>query len=109
MNITDAIDTKSHTHIDDWLDEYPYKRGTEQEDYAHFMFTYWRLPAVIKGLHYKIMQSYELYCTYKDGKRYRCIGCSRLGDIWLTSDFTRSSGYEFRIYIDECTNWSKSP
>lgn len=23
----------------------------------------------------------KLFCTYKDGKRYRCIGCSRMGDV----------------------------
>jgi hypothetical protein len=69
-------------HVDDWLDQ-PAKDENEQE---------W-------------LSARELYCDY-EGARYRCIGASRLGDVWLTSDFSNENGYEKRIWVDGCSNWS---
>ena len=39
----------------------------------------------------------------------RCTGASRLGDVWLTSDFNQEMGYEKRVDVEECSNWSANP
>ena len=45
-----------------------------------------------------------VFCTYKD-KRYKIVGASRLGDIWLNTDPGAENGYDVRVYIDDCTNF----
>jgi len=52
------------------------------------------------------MQEHLLFCIYKMEK-YRVIGAGRLGDVWLTKDFNREQGYDLRVYVNECSNWSK--
>lgn len=47
----------------------------------------------------------KLFCQYK-GKRYRCTGASRMGDVWLAEDFSRDSGYDLRVNVGECSDWS---
>ena len=64
---------------------------------------HFRRPAVDKD--YEWLRSKKLFCTYKDGKRYRCIGCSRMGYVWLTEDFGWERCYDKRVDIDECSNW----
>jgi len=53
-----------------------------------------------------ILNQHKLFCTYK-GKKYRVTGCSRMGDIWITLDFTRSCGYEDRVDVAQCSTWAK--
>lgn len=64
---------------------------------------HFRKPAIEKD--YEWLAERQLFCTYKDGKRYRCIGCSRMGDAWLTKHFERTFGYDLRIDIADCTDW----
>ena len=88
-------------HIDDWLDD-PATGPAEVKGWLeHF-----RRPAIDKD--YKWLAERKLFCTY-NGKRYRCIGCSRMGDVWLTEHFERENGYDLRIDIDGCTDWEVVP
>ena len=69
------------------------------------------LPALTMttDMDYKWLAARKLFCTYTDGKRYRCIGCSRMGDVWLTKHSERENGYDLRIDIDDCTEWEVTP
>lgn len=89
-------------HIDDWLDDPTTGPADVKEWLEHF-----RRPAIYKD--YKWLAAKKLFCTYKDGKRYRCIGCSRMGDVWLTKHFERENGYDLRIDIEDCTDWEVTP
>lgn len=84
-------------HIDDWLDD-----STTGPPELKRWFEAFRKPAMYKDHHF--LNSKVLTCTYQ-GKRYRCTGCSRLGDVWLNSDMSTTHGYEHRVDIMDCTDW----
>lgn len=93
-------------HIDDFLDAtYEVSRNPELA-LPHFLFTHWRKPATEKMLHERFMRNFKLFVDY-EGETYRVIGASRLGDIWLTRDFTRSNGYDRRVQLvlAHFSNW----
>ena len=92
-------------HVDDWLDT---PTLDEYENYAKFVLDYKRLPAFKQLAYAEWMSQFKLFCTYK-GARYRCTGASRLGDIWLTKNFARENGYEHRVDVDDCSEWSDEP
>lgn len=77
----------------------------EKLAYAQFMFMYFRLPA---GMNYMLKSFFEdkrLYCNY-EGKRYRCTGASRFGDVWLSENYARDTGYDLRVDFRKCSDWS---
>lgn len=84
-------------HIDEWLDD---KKGPE--DVKEWLEHY-RRPAIDKD--YGWLRARRLFCTYTDGYRYRCTGCSRMGDVWLSGDFERETGYSLRVDIQDCSDW----
>ena len=86
-------------HVDDFIDS-----DFGENCYARFVLNYFRLPAVLKMDFSEFMRQHQLFCTY-DGKRYRCTGASRLGDVWLAEDFMREDGYDLRVDVADCTNW----
>jgi hypothetical protein len=90
-------------HIDEWLDE-PAK--DENERLAKEWLEHFRRPAVDKDDDW--LSARVLSCEYL-GKRYRCIGASRLGDVWLTKDFSRDFGYDLRIDVAGCSAWQTTP
>jgi len=91
-------------HVDKFIDM---KLG--QHNYARWMLNHFRLPAALRIDFEEFMKHHKLFCTY-DGKRYRCTGASRMGDIWLAKDFHQTTGYDKRIdEIEECTDWSDEP
>jgi len=90
------------THIDDWLDSYEPK--TDGERFAKKFLEHARRPAAT--MDHKWLATNPLFCTYQ-GKRYRCNGASRLGDVWLHDDFTKSYGYVHRVDVAECSEWSE--
>lgn len=100
-------ESKEFKHVDEFIDfgsmmiEPP-----ENEDYARWVLNYFRHPAILKNAFKPFMKEHKLFCEYKN-KKYRVIGASRLGDVWLTSNFEAENGYEHRICVDECSNWSK--
>jgi hypothetical protein len=89
------------THIDDWLDE-PATNETEKQKQVKEWLEHYRRPAAYKD--HKWLSARVLLCDY-EGKRYRCIGCSRMGDVWLTTNFEAEYGYEKRIDVTGCSNW----
>ena len=91
--------TEAFTHVDDFV------MNSKSDPYAAWMLMYFRLPAIQKTRFAPFMADRQLFCTY-NGRQYRVIGGSRMGDIWLTSDFSKDHGYEHRVYVDQCANWS---
>jgi hypothetical protein len=87
-------------HIDEWLDEPP---RDENECLAKEWLEHFRRPAIDKD--HDWLGDRVVTCTYQ-GESYRCIGASRMGDVWLTSHFDRVNGYDLRVYVDDCSNWA---
>lgn len=83
--------------------------GSEcRNDYARFFFLLARLPAVMQFAFGPWISQFKLFCTFQ-GQRYRVTGASRLGDVWLALDFGRSIGYDKRVDVEQCSNWSPEP
>lgn len=103
---TPKAEKPTRMHIDDFLNDVYSCMGRRDLAYAHFLFSHWRKPAIEKSNHEPFMAQFKLFVDWQ-GKTYRVIGASRLGDIWLTSDFNRDHGYEHRIDLDlaELSNW----
>jgi hypothetical protein len=89
-------------HVDDFID------NPRTDAYASWFFNLHRLPAVLKFKFGDLIDQYQLYCDYQ-GERYRVTGASRLGDVWLTTDFSQSSGYQKRVDVAECSGFSNAP
>ena len=86
-------------HVDEFIDT-----QFGEEVYARFVLNYFRMPATLKMDFKSFMSQFELYCNY-EGRMYRCTGASRLGDVWLAKDFTRHTGYDLRVDVEECSEW----
>jgi hypothetical protein len=89
-------------HIDDWLDD-PATALTDTMKLVKEWLEHFRRSAINKD--HTWLRSRKLLCTYKDGERYQCTGCSRLGDVWLTTHFGRENGYDLRVDIEDCSDW----
>lgn len=89
-------------HVDDFIDD------PETNVYASWFLNLKRLPAILQFKFVDQIKQYQLYCDY-NGERWRVTGASRLGDVWLTKNFDQSSGYQERVSIDQCSNWSPFP
>ena len=96
--------TEEHVHVDDFTLKVYHK--TPGDQYAAWFFFLKRLAACYEIMWDQYIKQYKLFCTY-NGKRYRVTGASRMGDVWLSADFNREVGYELRVYLDECTDWSE--
>lgn len=107
IDLEQAQKESDMVHIDDFIDDF-IKRKTPGEKYARWIFLHFRLPAVLQIDFGPFMKEHKLFCTYK-GERYRCIGASRLGDIWLTKNFEAESGYDLRPAVNDCSDWGPSP
>ncbi|QVD49285.1 hypothetical protein LUCX_215 [Xanthomonas phage vB_XciM_LucasX] len=96
---------KRSLHIDEFLDA-TYEIASRPElEYPHFLFSFWRQPAAVKILHEPFMSQFKLFVDY-DGKTWRVVGASRLGDVWLTQDF-ESTHYQRRVglVVSTFANW----
>ena len=90
-------------HIDDWLGR---SAKDEGEKWAKEFLGKFRRPAIEKCDGW--IEKHALFCTY-NGERWRVLGASRLGDVWLTKHFERVNGYDIRPDVDDCSEWSKTP
>lgn len=95
-------------HVDDFIDSAGLPHSKDQDNYARFFFHLHRLKAVMAAAWKPWISSFKLFCTYK-GTRYRVTGASRLGDVWLATDFNCESGYDLRVDVMECTEWAPEP
>lgn len=75
--------------------------------YARWVMNQYDVPATLSFDIEKYRKEFPLYCTYQ-GKRYKYVGHSRLGDVWITSDF-KSTNYELRVSVLDLENFSKEP
>ncbi len=100
------------THIDDFIDDYRNK-----EHYARWFFALCRFPAALQGVFRPWTKDYELYCTWRD-ERWRVVGCSRMGPIWLKSPTVAKPGtqtWDGAFYdiggadVAECSEWGHKP
>jgi hypothetical protein len=92
-------------HVDEFIDSY----GSPKEyTYARWFFALHRFPAVLKIDFERWINKHKLFCTYRE-KRYRVTGCSRLGDVWLAKDFKREIGYDLRVDVKDCMEFSDKP
>ncbi len=87
-------------HVDEFIDS-----GFRKNTYARWVLNHFRLPAVLKMDFSEFMKDHKLFCLY-NGDKYRCTGASRLGDVWLAKDMERISGYDLRVDVEECSEWS---
>jgi len=94
-------------HIDEWIKDRIYGECKEEEKYAVAFFFLKGMDAVSNCTIEPIMKEHELFCVYK-GNTYRVTGCSTMGDIWLRGDYDIDHGYDHRVDIDDCTNWTRS-
>jgi len=54
-----------------------------------------------------VMKDIKLFCTYQ-GTRWRVTGASRLGDVWLTKNIDKDTGYDERVNVSDITEWSNA-
>lgn len=92
-------------HVDDFVSFPP---NDDAGRYAAWCLMLFRLPAVMRIAFHEWISEYNLFCTY-NSVRYRVTGASRLGDVWLAEDFTREDGYDHRVDLDLCSDWSDKP
>lgn len=100
---------KEPTHVDEFI-AYGSQRSKgipKNEEYARFILDHFRRSATQRWDFDKFYEGQKLFCQY-NGKKYRVIGASRLGDVWLTSKFKKDHGYEHRVCVDDCSEWTKN-
>ncbi len=90
-------------HVDEFINN-----PCSTPEYVRFFFMLKRLPAEMQIAFHKWINPYKLFCTW-EGKRYRVTGCSRFGDVWLSINLEREIGYDERVNLTECTEWSETP
>lgn len=96
--------TEKHTHVDTFIDTtFPGDETDTGRLYAATVLNTMRFGAMLQQV-CKTFNPTRLFCTY-EGKRYKVVGASRLGDVWLTDDFT-STQYTKRVDIGKCSSWS---
>lgn len=89
-------------HVDDFIDDY------KGDKYARWILMHFRCSAVCQRDFAEFIKGRLLFCDY-EGRRHRCIGASRMGDVWLTSNLSTSGDgfpYEHRVDVKACSNWS---
>lgn len=87
-------------HVDDFIEQ-----NCGQDQYARWFLLLHRLPPSLFYDFEKWISQYKLFCTFEN-KRWRVIGASCMGDVWLTKNFNRESGYDKRVDPELCTDWS---
>lgn len=95
-------------HVDDFI--YDFEMGDADPNlgdvsYARWILLHFRLPAVTKLQFDKFIEGKKLFCTHKN-ERYRCTLASRLGDVGLTKNFNQDTGYQIRVPVNDCVQWS---
>ncbi|MDD2819144.1 MAG: hypothetical protein PHN51_10195 [Candidatus Nanopelagicales bacterium] len=93
--------------VDDWIDEVC-PTDPPEELYAKFVLTHMRMPAVLQTAFREFTKLYILYGKYS-GKPVRVNVASRLGDIGVTFDLKRETGYDVRVMVSDITDWSNVP
>lgn len=92
-------------HVDDFIDQ-PIHNTPETKHirYAQWFLMWKIMPAHMQNGFADFYGDAKLFCEYQ-GKKYRCTGASRFGDVWLTENFEEDSSYDIRVDIADCSNW----
>ena len=93
-------------HIDEWLDKM--EENPPEDENLKKVFEYLdfrRMSAAYQGVKFYLRPMIKVFCIYNNIK-YKIIGASRLGDVWLTTNFDADHGYELRVDIDDCSEFS---
>jgi len=99
-----AQDLKQFTHIYDWI-ESPNTKETTIGEIKTKEFLDFRTTSALYQMENKDLEPKGLCtCLYKQ-KEYKITGASRLGDVWLATDFERKNGYDLRVSIDDCSEF----
>lgn len=85
-------------HVDDYLDE-PGWDPIAKEFLEHA-----RRPAIEKD--HVWLKANTPTVMWQD-KQYRCVGASRLGDVWLKGDGPPNAFYDHRVDIAELSDWQR--
>lgn len=88
-------------HVYDWLDQ---PAANENERLAKEWLEQFVKPTHAKD--HDWLDARALVCKYR-GEIYRCVGASRMGDVWLTSKLTSPDGYEKRASVEELSDWMR--
>lgn len=99
------IDCVKRNSILDHSDDFIYY-DYGQNMYPRFFLMLQRLPAALKLDFAEFIKEYRLFALYKN-VWYRVTGASRMGDIWLQSDFNRTRGYEIRVSAKDIEDWQR--
>lgn len=93
-------------HVDDYLDG---KGPTQPDPIAKEYLEHARRPAVEQDKRW--LRDRAPFVTWR-GVEYRCVGASRMGDVWLkeTAAFGgNGSFYDKRIDVAELSDWRWPP
>jgi len=106
----DKVDEPKYTHVDEFIDYGTSVISSKREageDYARWLLNHFRMSAMMRMAFDTFMTNHELYAQY-EGKTYRVIGASRMGDVWLTDKFENTHGYQHRVEVTTLSKWSDS-
>lgn len=92
-------------HVYDWLEEPAKDDGEKQAKDWLDKFTRPAYNKYKEGWD-KWLEARTLTCDWK-GKRYQCTGASRMGDVWLRDDGSKSF-YDHRVDVEELSAWNIS-
>lgn len=74
-------------------------------NYARYVLSTFNVPASLSVDIVDYVHKNKLFAVY-EGKKYRVVGLSRLGDVWLTDDFD-STQYTERVCVTDLSHFSK--
>lgn len=74
-------------------------------EYARYVLSTFDVPATLYLDVQQHINKNKLFAVYK-GEKYRVVGLSRLGDVWLTNNF-ESTHYTKRVNITDLSHFSK--
>lgn len=93
-------------HCDDYI------RDKSQPKCLRKFLLYHRIPAYwqIKRWRWGVPELYADYNgseCYEKGQRVRVVMVSSFGDVGITSDLSRDHGYDWRVSLEDLTNFSE--
>jgi hypothetical protein len=101
---------KTYTPIDKWIDTptpcdgtkdlYDWTVLTVVKTWLNIFLT----PAFMQKECTDWLASQVITVEY-EGVRYRLVGCSTMGDVWLAADLNKECGYDKRVMVDDLSNW----
>jgi hypothetical protein len=88
--------------VDDFIDAHDTDKTV-----SWFLFLH-RLPATLQFKFEKEIKKHKLFCDH-EGERWRVTMASRFGDIGISRNLEKDMGYEKRVMLEDCSNWSGEP